>query len=193
MPAAYDRALGGRAGRIPIDPSVGPRRPRGPLPLTLRVATPADADLIAWVQVEASRSNAPLGFWDLASFQGLDSRKRLLRVHAWRAFVTKLDPTGKTLWVYAAASPSSAGDGEGMDDLAVDASGNIVLAMSGLPSPDGATTGYAIVKLDSGGQPVFVVPSRAFAPADAVMQSVAVAPDGSIWSVAWLTSITNSH
>ena len=56
--------------------------------------------------------------------------------------------------------------------------------MSGLPSQDGTTTGYAIVKLDSGGQSVFVVPSSAFAAADAVMQSVAVAPDSSIWSVA---------
>jgi translation initiation factor 4G len=34
--------------------------------LVLRDATPADADLIAWVQVEASRSGMPLGFWDLA-------------------------------------------------------------------------------------------------------------------------------
>ena len=34
--------------------------------LTLREATPHDAALIAWVQVEASRSGTPLGFWDLA-------------------------------------------------------------------------------------------------------------------------------
>jgi translation initiation factor 4G len=34
--------------------------------LTIRDAVPADAHLIAWVQVEASRSGTPLGFWDLA-------------------------------------------------------------------------------------------------------------------------------
>jgi ribosomal protein S18 acetylase RimI-like enzyme len=34
--------------------------------LTLRDATPSDAPLIAWVQVEAARSGTPLGFWDLA-------------------------------------------------------------------------------------------------------------------------------
>jgi translation initiation factor 4G len=34
--------------------------------LTIRDATQADAELIAWVQVEASRSGTPLGFWDLA-------------------------------------------------------------------------------------------------------------------------------
>src|SRR5215472_7550617 len=36
------------------------------MPLTLRDAKPDDARLIAWVQVEASRSGTPLGFWDLA-------------------------------------------------------------------------------------------------------------------------------
>ncbi len=143
--------------------------------LTTVIAADASGDVIVGGMFETS---SPV------SFQGLDLGNGSYASTNWRAFVTKLDPTGKTLWVYTAASPSSAGDGEGMDDLAVDASGNIVLAMSGLPSPDGATTGYAIVKLDSGGQPLFVVPSSAFAPADAVMQSVAVAPDGSIWSVA---------
>jgi translation initiation factor 4G len=34
--------------------------------LVIRDATPDDADLIAWTQVEASRSGTPLGFWDLA-------------------------------------------------------------------------------------------------------------------------------
>lgn len=34
--------------------------------ITLRDATPDDADFIAWVQVEASRSGTPLGFWDVA-------------------------------------------------------------------------------------------------------------------------------
>ena len=143
--------------------------------LTTVIAADASGDVIVGGMFETS---SPF------SFQGLDLGNGSYASTNWRAFVTKLDPTGKTLWVYTAASPSSAGGGEGLDDLAIDASGNIVLAMSGLPSPDGATTGYAIVKLDSGGQPVFVVPSSAFAPADAVMQSVAVAPDGSIWSVA---------
>ncbi|HEY5145967.1 MAG TPA: GNAT family N-acetyltransferase [Polyangiaceae bacterium] len=32
----------------------------------IRDATAGDVDLIAWTQVEASRSNTPLGFWDLA-------------------------------------------------------------------------------------------------------------------------------
>jgi len=39
--------------------------------LTLRDATAADAHLIAWVEVEATRSGRPLGFWDLA-FPGTD-------------------------------------------------------------------------------------------------------------------------
>ena len=51
-----------------------PNRGRGPrgtlcvhtMPLLIRDATAADADLLAWVQVEASRSGTPLGFWDLA-------------------------------------------------------------------------------------------------------------------------------
>ena len=48
------------------------------MPITLRDATPADADLVAWVQLEASRSNTPLGFWDLA-FPGADEpRLRLI-------------------------------------------------------------------------------------------------------------------
>jgi translation initiation factor 4G len=42
--------------------------------LTIREATAADADFIAWVQVEASRSNTPLGFWDLA-LPGPDARR----------------------------------------------------------------------------------------------------------------------
>jgi hypothetical protein len=141
--------------------------------LTTVIAADASGDVIVGGMFETS-----------SSFQGLDLGNGSYASTNWRAFVTMLDPTGKTLWVYTAASPSSAGDGEGMDDLAVDASGNIVLAMSGLPSSDGGTTGYAVVKLGSGGQLVSVVPSSAFAPADAVMQSVAVAPDGSIWSVA---------
>ena len=37
----------------------------------IRDATAADAELIAWVQVEATRSGTPLGFWDLA-FPGAD-------------------------------------------------------------------------------------------------------------------------
>jgi ribosomal protein S18 acetylase RimI-like enzyme len=46
--------------------------------LALRDATTADADLIAWVQVEASRSGTPLGFWDLV-FPGADEpRLRLI-------------------------------------------------------------------------------------------------------------------
>jgi hypothetical protein len=141
--------------------------------LTTVIAADASGDVIVGGMFE---TNSPV--------QGLDLGNGSYASANWRAFVTKLDPTGKTLWVYTAASPSSAGAGEATTDLAVDASGNIVLAMSGLPSPDGTTTEYAIVKVDSGGQPVFVVPSSAFAPADAVMQSVAVAPDGSIWSVA---------
>jgi translation initiation factor 4G len=39
--------------------------------LTLRDASAEDAPLIAWIQVEASRSGTPLGFWDLA-FPGAD-------------------------------------------------------------------------------------------------------------------------
>ena len=46
--------------------------------LTWRDATSKDAELIAWVQVEASRSGTPLGFWDLA-FPGPDAG-RLKRV-----------------------------------------------------------------------------------------------------------------
>jgi translation initiation factor 4G len=42
--------------------------------LSLRDATAADAELIAWVQIEASRSGTPLGFWDLA-FPGADPQR----------------------------------------------------------------------------------------------------------------------
>jgi len=34
--------------------------------LSIRAATADDADLIAWVEVEAARSHRPLGFWDVA-------------------------------------------------------------------------------------------------------------------------------
>jgi translation initiation factor 4G len=46
--------------------------------LVLRDATAADADLIAWVQVEASRSGMPLGFWDLALPGPDETRLRLI-------------------------------------------------------------------------------------------------------------------
>jgi ribosomal protein S18 acetylase RimI-like enzyme len=46
--------------------------------LTIRDATAADAELIAWVQVEASRSGTPLGFWDLALPGGDAGRLRLI-------------------------------------------------------------------------------------------------------------------
>ena len=35
--------------------------------LTIRDATPKDAPLIACVEIEASRSGTPLGFWDASS------------------------------------------------------------------------------------------------------------------------------
>ena len=34
--------------------------------VTIRDATSADSDFLAWVQIEASRSGRPIGFWDLA-------------------------------------------------------------------------------------------------------------------------------
>jgi ribosomal protein S18 acetylase RimI-like enzyme len=46
--------------------------------LTIRDATAADAELIAWVLVEASRSGTPLGFWDLALPGADEPRLRLL-------------------------------------------------------------------------------------------------------------------
>jgi ribosomal protein S18 acetylase RimI-like enzyme len=46
--------------------------------LTLRDATLAEADLIAWVQVEAARSGTPLGFWDLALPGADEPRLRLI-------------------------------------------------------------------------------------------------------------------
>ena len=46
--------------------------------LVLRDATAADGDLIAWVQVEASRSGMPLGFWDLALPGPDEPRLRLI-------------------------------------------------------------------------------------------------------------------
>ena len=41
------------------------------MPLSIRDATPEDAPLIAWVEVEAARSGTPLGFWDVI-FPGAD-------------------------------------------------------------------------------------------------------------------------
>jgi ribosomal protein S18 acetylase RimI-like enzyme len=46
--------------------------------LKIRDATADDADLIAWVQVEASRSATPLGFWDLALPGADEPRLRLI-------------------------------------------------------------------------------------------------------------------
>jgi ribosomal protein S18 acetylase RimI-like enzyme len=46
-------------------------------PVTIRPATVADAELIAWVEVEAARSNRPLGFWDLV-FPGADAPRLAL-------------------------------------------------------------------------------------------------------------------
>jgi len=42
--------------------------------LNIRPATVADAELIAWVEVEAARSSRPLGFWDLV-FPGADAQR----------------------------------------------------------------------------------------------------------------------
>jgi len=53
--------------------------------LTIRDAGAADADLLAWTQVEAARSSTPLGFWDLA-FPGTDDA-RLARRAGHRAHV----------------------------------------------------------------------------------------------------------
>src|SRR4051794_8804154 len=39
--------------------------------ISVRDARPEDAEFIAWVAVEASRSGTPLGFWDLV-FPGAD-------------------------------------------------------------------------------------------------------------------------
>jgi ribosomal protein S18 acetylase RimI-like enzyme len=47
--------------------------------LKIRDATAADVDLIAWVQVEASRSGTPLGFWDLTFPGPDDARQALIR------------------------------------------------------------------------------------------------------------------
>lgn len=46
--------------------------------LTIRDATPDDAALIAWVQVAASRSGTPLGFWDLALPGADEPREQLI-------------------------------------------------------------------------------------------------------------------
>ncbi len=46
--------------------------------LVIRDATPADAPFVAWVQVEASRSGTPLGFWDLAFPGGDEARLALV-------------------------------------------------------------------------------------------------------------------
>ena len=68
----------GRAALPEIDRPGKLWRSLSAMTLALRDATTADADLIAWVQVEASRSGTPLGFWDLA-FPGADEpRLRLI-------------------------------------------------------------------------------------------------------------------
>jgi ribosomal protein S18 acetylase RimI-like enzyme len=46
--------------------------------LEIRDATAADVELIAWTQVEASRSGTPLGFWDLALPGADDTRLALV-------------------------------------------------------------------------------------------------------------------
>jgi GNAT superfamily N-acetyltransferase len=46
--------------------------------LTIRDAKADDAGLIAWVQVTASRSGTPLGFWDVALPGADESRERLV-------------------------------------------------------------------------------------------------------------------
>lgn len=104
-------------------------------------------------------------------------------------FVTKLDPNGKTVWVDTAIAPSddSTTGISYAGDLAIDASGNVVLIYQG-PAALGVTSdgGYAVtnelVKLDPGGKVVFAKSSDELAPAAWHIESVDVARDGSIWA-----------
>jgi hypothetical protein len=105
------------------------------------------------------------------------------------AFVTKLDPTGKTLWVDTYLPPGNSGGAAFVIDLAVDASGDAVFVLTGsvlaapLPPDAGMAGDFGeAVKLDPGGRVVFTAPWGTFASDGSTLQSLDVAPDRSIWA-----------
>jgi hypothetical protein len=103
------------------------------------------------------------------------------------AFVMKLDPSGKTLWVKTYVPAELDGSGTSfVQDLAIDPEGNAVFVVNGDVSigsavVDAGSRSSDVVKLDPSGNLVFAKPSDALAPSAWTIQSVDTASDGSIW------------
>ena len=101
--------------------------------------------------------------------------------------MTKLDPTGKTLWVRAYIPPEGESDFNLVQDLAVDPSGNAVFAFDGKfnfgtgSSVDAGATGHDLVKLDPNGALVFAKPGDEVGDVANDIESVDTARDGTIW------------
>ncbi len=111
------------------------------------------------------------------------------------AFVFKLDTAGNTSWANVYAGNGSGFDFAVVEDLAVRAGSDVIVAVrsdspidfgSGVvPIVDAGTTAgggdYYLVELGASGALTFAKPSEAFEPAPWMMESVDTAPDGSIW------------
>jgi hypothetical protein len=150
---------------------------------------PSSHVFVGSIRTDAS-GNVVLGGGFLTSFPyGHDFGTGPQSANQSGMFVTKLDPNGKTVWVDTAIAPSddSTTGISYAGDLAIDASGNVVLIYEG-PAALGVTSdgGYAItnelVKLDPGGKVVFAKSSDELEPAAWHIESVDVARDGSIWA-----------
>ena len=102
------------------------------------------------------------------------------------AFVTKLDSSGKTLWVRTSI-PAADGFADFVYDLAVDASGNAVFVFDGIPDFGAGTAADAgasvdLVKLDPDGNVVFARSSADVGLEAETLLAVDTAPDGSLWA-----------
>jgi hypothetical protein len=104
------------------------------------------------------------------------------------AFITKLDPSGKTLWVRTSIPPDADGFGDNLvDDLAVDPSGNAIFVFNGVPDFGAgaildAGASVDLVKLDPDGHVVFERSTDDVGLAAWSLETVSVAPDGTLWA-----------
>jgi hypothetical protein len=140
----------------------------------------ADGNVLLAGMLQTDNTPNPFYWVDLGAGRQLSSNLG--------SFVTKLDPTGKTVWVNMYVPP--VGDGAGADiveDLAVDPSGNSVFTIVGTfdygpgSSVDAGATGFNVVKLDPKGNLVFAKPSEEVGAVAYDIESVDTAPDGTIW------------
>jgi hypothetical protein len=158
---------------------------------TRQYGAPSCSTYLSAVETDADGNVVVAGFFQTIDTTNpaywLDLGSGRLESSHFGAFVTKLDPTGKTLWVRAYIPQESTADENIVQDLAVDPSGNAVFAFGGKfnfgtgSSVDAGATGYDVVKLDPNGALVFAKPGDEVGDVAYDIESVDTARDGTIW------------